>query len=251
MSDNERGSKSKGKGRKSEGKGKEGIRRGSRDGGGSGGGAPVSRLKVVPKFLQEIHAKFRPSEEKRGLSHAELMDKRAEVGTNEHDEYDFEGAQLMDGEFSQETLRVFARRGAGKASATKSEAVRCFFASEALRPVQDEVAAPVKFRGRSERGASAAAPATSRSSAAERESSEGAEAESHALRQQTSQGNVHTGRKTAVVEQSRAGSQFQRSGSGSDSEDGNPKRNARARQSPLVATTRKKQRLSFDADEDG
>mmetsp|Transcript_8690 Transcript_8690/g.16465 ORF Transcript_8690/g.16465 Transcript_8690/m.16465 type:complete len:247 (+) Transcript_8690:54-794(+) len=245
MSDNERGSKGKGKGRKGEGKGKEGGRRGRSDGGGSGG-APVSRLKVVPKFLQEIHAKLRPSEEKRGLSHAELMDKRAEIGTNDDDEYDFEGAQFMDGEFSQETMRMFARRGADRASATKSEAPRCFFASEAPRPVQDEVAAPVKFRGRSERGASATTHATSRHSAAERETTEGTEVESGPSRRKM--GSVHTGRKT-VADRARAGHGSQGSGSGSDSEEGSPKRNALARRAP-VAATRKKQRLSFDADED-
>merc|ERR1712008_128423 len=105
--------------------------------------------------------------------------------------------------------------------------------------------------GRSERGAAAAAPATSRSSAAERESSEGAEAESGASRTQTGQGTVHTGRKTVAVKQARAGRRFQGSDSGSDSEGSNPKRNALARQTPLMAAPLKKQRLSFDADEDG
>ena len=65
MSDDE-GPRGKGKGKKGKGGGGGGGGKGGKDRGGkggksSGGGINVSRLQVLPKFLQEIHAKYKPS----------------------------------------------------------------------------------------------------------------------------------------------------------------------------------------------
>ena len=61
MSDDE-GPRGKGKG-KQKGKGGGGGKdKGGKGGKPGGGGINVSRLQVLPKFLQEIHAKYRPSD---------------------------------------------------------------------------------------------------------------------------------------------------------------------------------------------
>ena len=60
MSDDE-GPRGKGKGKKGKGGGG-GKDKGGKGGKPSGGGINVSRLQVLPKFLQEIQAKYRPSD---------------------------------------------------------------------------------------------------------------------------------------------------------------------------------------------
>ncbi|OLQ00308.1 hypothetical protein AK812_SmicGene17038 [Symbiodinium microadriaticum] len=119
MSDDEgprgKGGKRGGKGGGKGGGGKGGDRKGGkgsseRAGGGSGGGFNVSRLQVMPKFLQEIHQKYKPSEAKRGLNHAELQDKISPLGRNDGDEYDFEDAQIVDSDLTAEEIRVFQRK---------------------------------------------------------------------------------------------------------------------------------------------
>ncbi|CAE7567616.1 unnamed protein product [Symbiodinium natans] len=153
MSDDE-GPRGKG-GKRGKGGGKGG---GGKGGGGKGGGAKggkaaeksgggfnVSRLQVMPKFLQEIHAKYKPSEAKRGLNHAELRDKSSPLGRNDADEYDFEDAQIVDSDLTAEEIRVFARkRGASNtAPGTKDEA----------NPEED---GPVKFQKKEGRRTTAA-----------------------------------------------------------------------------------------------
>ena len=63
MSDDE-GPRGKGKkGGKGGGKSGKSGQSGGKAGGKSGSGVSVSRLQVLPKFLQDIHARFRPSDE--------------------------------------------------------------------------------------------------------------------------------------------------------------------------------------------
>ncbi|CAK9047421.1 Uncharacterized protein SCF082_LOCUS26561 [Durusdinium trenchii] len=113
MSDDEGPRKGKGKSR---GKGKEGGKSGKSGGkASSGGGMSVSRLQVLPKFLQDIHARYRPSDDKRGLKHAEILDKSSPLGRNDDDEYDFEDAQIVDSNLTEEDIKVFQRKRAEKA----------------------------------------------------------------------------------------------------------------------------------------
>eukprot|EP00747_Dinoflagellata_sp_TGD_P181487 gnl/TRDRNA2_/TRDRNA2_35349_c0_seq1.p1 gnl/TRDRNA2_/TRDRNA2_35349_c0~~gnl/TRDRNA2_/TRDRNA2_35349_c0_seq1.p1 ORF type:complete len:238 (+),score=70.29 gnl/TRDRNA2_/TRDRNA2_35349_c0_seq1:29-742(+) len=164
MSDDERGPPRKGrkgKGRDDDdfgGKGKKGGGGGGRKGGGgsAGGGSgssgpEVSRLKVVPKFLQAMMDKSTPEQAKRGLSHATLADKRAEIGRNDDDEYDIEGAQVVGSDFTAEDVQaqtlkkeVFSR--------TSTIEKKTFFAAEAKRPAEGEdESGPVRFRGKADR----------------------------------------------------------------------------------------------------
>mmetsp|Transcript_20871 Transcript_20871/g.24751 ORF Transcript_20871/g.24751 Transcript_20871/m.24751 type:complete len:146 (+) Transcript_20871:59-496(+) len=110
MSDDEgprKGGK-KGKGGGKGGGGGKGKERKGGSGGGKAGGLNVSRLQVLPKFLQEIHAKYRPSDDKkRGLKHAELQDKSSPLGNNDDDEYDFEDAQIVDSNLTEEEIRNY------------------------------------------------------------------------------------------------------------------------------------------------
>merc|ERR1719336_2412838 len=55
----------------------------------------VTRLKVVPKFLQEVIERTRPEERKRGLNHTSLEDKKGLRGHISDDEYDIEGACVV------------------------------------------------------------------------------------------------------------------------------------------------------------
>eukprot|EP00930_Biecheleria_cincta_P002561 TRINITY_DN103570_c0_g1_i1.p1 TRINITY_DN103570_c0_g1~~TRINITY_DN103570_c0_g1_i1.p1 ORF type:complete len:188 (+),score=49.37 TRINITY_DN103570_c0_g1_i1:113-676(+) len=110
MSDDE-GPRGKGKGK---GKGSKGGGGGKskKDGAGSGGGGGmnVSRLKTMPKFLQDMTAKFKPTEEKKGLKHAELRDKMNPLGRNDDDEYDLEGAQIVGSDLTAEEVKMFQKR---------------------------------------------------------------------------------------------------------------------------------------------
>merc|ERR1712094_44917 len=75
---------------------------------------------------------------KRGLEHATIDDKRCPVGRNDDDEYDFDGAQIVNSDFTAEELEVFKRRKAAKPEVTK--------------PAEDEdEKGPMKFRGKKER----------------------------------------------------------------------------------------------------
>ena len=85
MSDDEGPRGKGGKGKKGGGKGGGGGGGGGKSGGKGGkagerGRMSVSRLQVLPKFLQDIHAKYKPAEDKRGLQHAELLDKSSPLG---------------------------------------------------------------------------------------------------------------------------------------------------------------------------
>ncbi|CAJ1362870.1 unnamed protein product [Effrenium voratum] len=115
MSDDEGPRGKGGKGKKGGGKGGGGGGGGGKSGGKGGkagerGGMSVSRLQVLPKFLQDIHAKYKPAEDKRGLQHAELLDKSSPLGRNDDDEYDFEDAQIVDSNLTEEDIKVFQRR---------------------------------------------------------------------------------------------------------------------------------------------
>uniref|UniRef100_A0A7S4V9R3 Uncharacterized protein n=1 Tax=Alexandrium monilatum TaxID=311494 RepID=A0A7S4V9R3_9DINO len=137
MSDDERGPKGKGKRTKGDGRQEGGGKKGGQKGGGGGGGPSVSRLKVVPKFIQEMQARLRPEEAKRGLDYAELKDKLTPLGTCDDDEYDVEAAQIVGSEFSLDTLRAFQSKRK---------------AAEAPQAQPEESSGPMKFRGKAERG---------------------------------------------------------------------------------------------------
>mmetsp|Transcript_44650 Transcript_44650/g.103225 ORF Transcript_44650/g.103225 Transcript_44650/m.103225 type:complete len:194 (-) Transcript_44650:68-649(-) len=153
MSDDEGSHRGKGKRGKGEGGCREnaGSRagKGGRGGGGGAGGGSVTRLKVVPKFLQELQERLKPEESKRGLAHAELADKTAALQRDDDDdEYDIEAAQIADcSDFSAETFRKFKKM---------AKEPRSFFAAEAPRPSQ-EPGGPMKFRAKEERGSKEAA----------------------------------------------------------------------------------------------
>mmetsp|Transcript_127476 Transcript_127476/g.224560 ORF Transcript_127476/g.224560 Transcript_127476/m.224560 type:complete len:206 (+) Transcript_127476:108-725(+) len=155
MSDDEGGGKKggrKGKDRRGEGGGGGGSGGGGkkgRDGGGKGNGVSVSRMKVVPKFIQEMQARLKPSEAKRGLEHARLDDKQGPMGRNDDDEYDFEDAQIVDSNLTAEEVATFRKR---KTEAAKP---RTFFATEAARPQEEEgEKGQMKFRGKTDRAIS-------------------------------------------------------------------------------------------------
>lgn len=117
MSDDEgppgkKGRKGKGgddKGCKSKGGGGKGGGGSKGKGGGADNGISVSRLKVLPKFLQDMQSRLKPSEEKRGLDHAKLNDKSSSLGCNDDDEYDVEGATIGDG-FTADDDQHFRKR---------------------------------------------------------------------------------------------------------------------------------------------
>ncbi|CAE8668416.1 unnamed protein product [Polarella glacialis] len=167
MSDDEGrgGGKGKGKDKGKKGEGKKGGGGGGgksggskRDGGGSGGGMSVTRLKVLPKFLQDMVSGNKPEEAKRGLNHAKLEDKSFPLGRNDDDEYDVEGAQIVGSQFTADDVAVFQkkRKGDGKGDEEKPKGPpKPFFASEAKRPNPEEIeeGGPVRFKRKSDRDA--------------------------------------------------------------------------------------------------
>lgn len=275
MSDDERGGggkKGKGKGnRDSDGGGKDGGKGGGKGGGagGKGGkrdgdtGPAVTRMNVVPNFIKDMKARLAPKENKRGLNHALLSDKVSPLGNNEDDEYDVEGAMVVGSEWTADDVRVLGRRK------KPVEAKKTFFTADAPRPVEEDTGL-VKFRGKSERtfervGATSSAK---RPGAKEGKESDGTGPEA-----------VSAERRPAERERSRSGS-----GSSRGSHDGKPKARPGVgadRGARLVAAmkaweteekgrsgggvggaggggtprkpaaTVKRQRLSFDADDDG
>merc|ERR1712054_97527 len=77
-----------------------------------------------------------------------MEDKISPLGRNEDDEYDFEGAQIVDSNMTAEELEVFTRRKRQEAPT----AARTFFAADAAKPAEDESEkGPVKFRGKTDR----------------------------------------------------------------------------------------------------
>jgi len=112
----------------------------------------VSRIKVLPKFLQDMTRRCMPKDAKaRGLKHATLDDKQGPLGRNDDDEYDLEGAQIVDSEYTADDVRVLSK----KRETGQRQAPRAFFASEAPK-VEVDKSEGMAFRGRAARSAARA-----------------------------------------------------------------------------------------------
>jgi len=253
MSDDEGGCKGKGKKGKGDGR-REGGGGGGKSAGGKsgkggkgdrdgGGGPSVSRLKVVPKFIQEMQARLKPTEAKRGLDHAELGDKFSVLGRCEDDEYDLEAAQIVDSDFSLETVRAFQ-------SKRKS--------AEASPPQEEAPAGPMRFRGRAERGASTASGAGRPGDDPGKGAREGKEPASQNRGGSADKASVVAGRRPSRPARAAAAGQ-----SGSEDESGDrPHAGAKGRASSAALSVAgaaarkapglaKRQRLSFEEDDGG
>uniref|UniRef100_A0A7S1ADE5 DUF4604 domain-containing protein n=1 Tax=Noctiluca scintillans TaxID=2966 RepID=A0A7S1ADE5_NOCSC len=101
MSDDDAPRKGGGKG----GSGGKNLEGGKCKGGKSGKSAPssapsITRLTVVPKFLQEIQERYQPRESKRGLLEATLADKNGPLGKigldDADDDFDVQFAQVVE-----------------------------------------------------------------------------------------------------------------------------------------------------------
>jgi len=157
-----RAGKGSGKGGSSTGgKGGGGGGGGGKRGGKDGGGPSVSRLKVMPKFLQEMTARLAPkSEDKRGLAHARLNDKTSGLGRNDNDEYDVEGATIVDSDYTADDVRVFGqfgKKGSSDQQGRKTEEAQTkkangFFLTEAPK-VEEEDRGPMTFKKKMDRSA--------------------------------------------------------------------------------------------------
>merc|ERR1712232_1393918 len=85
-----------------------------------------------------MQARLKPADDKRGLNHAEMRDKSSPLGRNDDDEYGFEGAQIVNSNFTAEELEVFQRRKKTQVSAP----------AEAEKEAEG---GPMRFKKKSER----------------------------------------------------------------------------------------------------